>query len=89
MQNLFPQVKPKKFAQNERREFANLTDLMQYIIDLDAEEKRKKQSLKSSLRPGVTENWKVTWCQERIPPLLKDENYWGFFFLLVGGGGVN
>lgn len=56
MQNLFPQVKPKKFAQNERTEFANLTDLMQYIIDLDAKEKRKKQSLKSSLSSGVTEN---------------------------------
>ena len=56
MQNLFPQAKAKKSAQNGRTEFANLTDLMQYIIDLDAEEKRKKQSLKSSLGSRVTEN---------------------------------
>lgn len=56
MQSLFPKKQPKNSTQNERTEFANLTDLMQYIIDLDAEEKRKKQSLKSNLAAGITEN---------------------------------
>ncbi|XP_014771325.1 transmembrane protein 242 [Octopus bimaculoides] len=41
IQSLMPKV-PKKQPQEGRTEFKNLTDLMQYIIDIDAEEKKKK-----------------------------------------------
>ncbi|CAI9716841.1 Hypothetical predicted protein [Octopus vulgaris] len=41
IQSLMPKVS-KKQPQEGRTEFKNLTDLMQYIIDIDAEEKKKK-----------------------------------------------